>query len=147
MSRVGVVLAVVAVGCGGGSNLPEGWEDALLLQDFSQSECVGDPDDGVERTQSVDLSVRSGGAFVAWTNVLFRCDQALEAYVRRGDSVDVLVQPIDLNPADPARCDCFYDLDLSFNVSDSERRFGFYTRRDEVGGPSSPSLLGNLVIE
>jgi hypothetical protein len=147
MSRVGSVLLVVAAGCSGGSNLPEGWEDALLAQDFEQSECVGTPDDGVERTQTVDVSVRSGGAYVTWTNVLFRCDQALEAYVRRGDSVDVLLQPVDLNPADPARCDCFYDVALSFNVSDTERRLGFYTRRDEVGGPSSPSLVGNLVIE
>lgn len=128
-------------------NLPEDWQEALLLSDFMQTTCRGEPGDGEEHPEEVGVVVRSGAAFVTWTNVLFRCDQDLEAWVRRsGTAVDVLVQPIDLNPEAPARCDCFYDLDLSFNLSDQERQLSFYTRRDEAGGPSSPTQVGSLTI-
>jgi hypothetical protein len=140
------MVSLVLAGCSKASNLPDGWEDAALLLDFSQTACQGTVGEVEERTQEVGVTLRSGSAVVLWSNVVFRCDQAVEAYVRRGTSVDILVQPVDLLPEAPARCDCYYELDFAFNVDDADRRFSFYVRRDEVGGPSRPSLVGSIVI-
>lgn len=147
-----LVLPLIVTACGGGGgepepNLPTGWEEASRLADFSQSACGGDPADDPTRTAGVDLLIASGAATTTMTNIVFRCDQPLEAWVRRTDTVDLLVQPIDVNPVDPARCDCFYDLEFSFNVFEDESTFVFYLRRDEAGGPSRPSELGRVTAE
>ena len=39
-----LIPLILALGaCSSGPNLPEGWEDAELLNDFTQSECGGEP--------------------------------------------------------------------------------------------------------
>jgi hypothetical protein len=145
-----LVVGALLAGCGGeeGPNLPVGWEEATLLIDFGQTACLGDPLDDPEATQEINASLLSGSARITWTNALFRCEQDVEAYIRRdGTRVDVLVQPVEILPEQIARCDCYYDLDMSFNVDDSLTAIGFYTRNDEIGGPSSPSLVGTLTVQ
>ena len=144
------VLALVAAGCGSPEpevNLPEGWEEAARLTDFSQSDCDGDPGEGFGRTQDLDVTLSTGFAAVSWTNTVFRCDQPLEAYVRRTNRVEVLVQPVEMNPEEPARCDCYYNLDFALNVTEADTEFAFYVRRDEAGGPSAPALVGELTVQ
>ncbi|TVQ88727.1 MAG: hypothetical protein EA397_16150 [Deltaproteobacteria bacterium] len=137
------------ISCGGADSiLPEGWEDAARLADFSQSACMDDGDSASdeEPVEVIHVRAQPGVAIVHWADVTFRCDQPLEAYVRRGQRVDVLVQPIDLLPEGAARCDCRYELDFAINIDEGDRSFGFYVRRDELAGPSSPSLVGTVTV-
>lgn len=146
MSRFFAVV-VLLVACGGQeSNLPEGWEEASLIVDFAQTVCLDEVDSDEEIVEEIRVNAQSGAAVISWKNVVFRCEQPLEAYLRRGNQLDVLVQPVDLFPEDIVRCDCRYDLDFAFNIGEGERRFGFFVRRDQVGGSSSPSLVGTVVI-
>ena len=142
------VLAVLwLISCGGADSiLPEGWEEAARLADFSQTACLDEVDTSSDEEPVEEIHVRAqpGVAIVNWTHVTFRCDQPLEAYVRRGQRIDVLVQPVDLLPEGAARCDCRYELDFALNIDDGDRTFGFYVRRDELAGPSSPSLGGTV---
>jgi len=146
-----LVLSLVTAGCGGASdpepNLPPSWETATRLGDFTQSACDGDPGEEPERTQEINMTLSTGFASVSWTNAPFRCEQPLEAYVRRTDTVEILVQPIDMSPAEPARCDCFYNLDFALNVTEEDTVFTFFVRRDEAGGPSAPARVGQLTVE
>lgn len=142
-------MLLLLTACGGEDEpeLPPGWEEATLLVDFGQTECTGDPIDE-QRTAEINGNILSGAIRVTWTNAVFRCEQALEAYTRRdGTRIDLLVQPVELMPEEVARCDCYYDLDAGFNVPEDLATVGFYTRRDEVGGPSSPNLVGTLTVQ
>lgn len=138
----------LAVACGEPEpELPEGWEEAEPVVEFSQSPCGGDPV-AEPQDQSINVTTGGGTADVVWENARFRCDQAVEGFLRRtAGALDLLVQPTDLNPDEVARCDCYYTLNAGFNTADSDRTFTFYTRADEVGGPSSPSRVGSVTVE
>lgn len=134
--------ASMLVGCGeSGPNLPEGWEEAELIREFTQSECMGEPPaDG-----AIEVQGGIGTLTVTWENAAFRCEQSIEAYVRRnGVSHDILIQPVEMNPETVARCDCLYNLELGYNVSDEVSSVTLYTRPDEYGGPSSPQNIGTI---
>ncbi|MFZ5479958.1 MAG: hypothetical protein ACOZNI_24550 [Myxococcota bacterium] len=89
-----------------GPDLPEGWEDAERVDDFTQAEC-GD-------TGELALAAEAAGDDVALevTHVGARCAQDLEAFWQpAGDAAaEVLIQPVDMTPASVAKCDCAYDL-------------------------------------
>ncbi|MFT7521138.1 MAG: hypothetical protein ACI9MC_003289 [Kiritimatiellia bacterium] len=121
-----------------GPDLPEGWEEATAIFDFTQSACAGDPltDDVV---QNVEGQALSGSVRFTWSHITFRCDQAVQGYVRRGEGVaDVLVQPLDLEPDDIARCNCLYNLDMAFNTPSGPTDIGFWRRPDVLDGPNPP---------
>lgn len=141
-----VCLLPLVIACGeDGPDLPEGWEEAEPILEFEQSDCGADPSEGYET--GINVQVSSGAADVTWTNQPFRCEQPVEAYIRReGAGIDVLVQPVEIHPEEVVRCDCLYDLGMGFNMSDSETSITFYTRNDEAGGPSSPSRIGTVTI-
>ena len=142
-------MLLLLTACGGedGPDLPVGWEEAELLVDFGQSACAGDPTEGA-RDVEINGAINSGAIRITWTNAVFRCEQDVEAYIRReGTTIDLLVQPVEILPEEVARCDCYYDLDAGFNVADDLSAITFYTRRDEVGGPSSPNRVGTLTVQ
>ncbi|MFK7930396.1 MAG: hypothetical protein AB8H79_19565, partial [Myxococcota bacterium] len=60
------------------------------------------------------------------------------------NGVDILVQPVEMNPDIVAGCDCLYDLSIGFNGTESTTKFTFFKRGDELGGPSSPALIFEL---
>jgi hypothetical protein len=125
------------------SPLPVGWELAREISDFTQGACL---DDGSQEPGSIGVFIQNATAFVTWARVSFRCDQPLTAYARFGTMIDVLVQPVDLHPDAPARCDCLYTLDFAFEVDSDVERFNFYIRHDEHAGPTLPELTGTIVV-
>lgn len=143
--RACLVWPLLLVACGEPEpEMPEGWEDATLLVDFTQSDCAGDPGSAQEE---ILVQVTLPTVRVNWDKTLFRCDQAVEAYLRQGDgNVDLLVQPVDLNPEQVARCDCLYDLEARFNGDETLGSVTLYKRNDEVGGPSTPVQITSVVL-
>lgn len=140
LSRALLVLPLL-IACGGGPDLPEGWEDAELIAEFNQSDCQGDPPAGGQ----VDAQLGPGTLSITWQDATFRCDQPVEGYVKRiGVTHEILVQPVDLLPDEYARCDCLYDLDWRYNVNEDLETVTLFSRRDEIGGASSPQTIGTF---
>ena len=125
------------VGCG--ADLPEGWEDAEPVSALEQRACEGSPyDTGVVADVEADLA--ADPLEVEATNVQFRCAQDVEGFWKQsGDTVEVLVQPIDLHPRSVAACDCLYDL--SIVVGSPERppsAVVLWRRWDDLNDPNPP---------
>ena len=101
-----LIPLILALGaCSSGPNLPEGWEDAELLNDFTQSECGGEPGTATEEFNAFKAPP---SLEITWTNTAFRCEQPVEGYLRRlGVTHELLVQPVDMEPDTVAR-----DVDL-----------------------------------
>ena len=127
-------------------DLPEGWETAERVAAFAQTPCDG----GGASTFSG--SATSEGNFVAIEAqpVSARCDQALEAWWQATGSGggEVLVQPVDMNPASVAKCDCG-PVAVSFRVPTTTlSTFDVYKRDDRHGNDDpQPYLLGQVGVE
>ena len=102
--------ALGLVACGS-PDLPDGWEDALVADEFDSVEQgetdYDDPDMGaVYISGNVD---RLEASYYA----SFPCTEDLEGFQRvDGTHVDLLVQPIDLHPDAVAGSDCTFDIDF-----------------------------------
>lgn len=120
------------------ADLPEGWEDAERIADFSQSPCSGDPYEGPEAT--VTTSVDDGATAFVYDAAQFRCSQDVEGFARiDGDVLGVLVQPVDMNPSSIAKCDCLYRLE--FTVPEWDGAWEVWRRWDAINDPNDPELV------
>jgi len=138
-----VPVAVLAMACSSGPNLPEGWEEAELVNDFQQSECTGEP--GTGATEEINGVADATTMELSWTNTEFRCEQKVEAYLKRlGVTHELLVQPVEMEPDEVANCDCLYDLDAQWNISGDLESVRIFKRVDEFGGPSAPAQIAQL---
>jgi len=139
-----LILSLLALtACG--ADLPEGWEDAKPVTSLDQSACDGTPyeehDERAEGdlgTSPLEISLREGH---------FRCEQDVEAFYRiaEGD-IDVLVQPVDMNPSVVAGCDCLYDVDMtiSLEVDLAPGKATVYRRWDNQNEPNDPVWIGEV---
>lgn len=97
------------------TQLPAEWRSADEAEGFTQSACTANVSQ-LEPRGGEQLAVQpaDGGRLrVEYHNAHFRCEQRVTGYVRvSGSSVDVLVQPADMNPSSVAKCDCLYDVRL-----------------------------------
>lgn len=132
-----LLLLALCVAC---TDLPEGWDDAEPIE-ITQSDCKGSVI-GSGETEEIQTSQQGSVVELNYVDAHFRCDQAVEGFARRGeDSVDLLFQPVDMNPSAVARCDCRYDLKASV-LFRNETKLSVWRRWDSVGGEKAPVLVG-----
>lgn len=133
-------------GCGT-ADLPAGWSDAVSVSGFAQSACEGGPAPVQPPTPSVSAGGFAGAITLDYRHALLRCEQALEGFVRhRGRNIDVLVQPIDMNPSAPARCSCLYRIQASVFADGGPHTVTVYKRFDNVGGAHEPSVQASVNV-
>jgi hypothetical protein len=163
-----LLLPVLALGCGfrtssnadgtgddGGdgdsADLPADWEEAEEIPGLDQSECEGDPyggtgEDGFDERATFTGEV--GSVRVLYNDAHFRCEQPVEAFVRRGDNtLDVLVQPIDMNPDMVAGCDCLYDIVVEIkNLVAGDYAVSLSRRWDNINDPNDPVPIATDIV-
>jgi hypothetical protein len=88
----------------------------------------------------VDVESAEGGSAFDWSNAHFRCAQDVGGFYRMdGETVEVLIQPVDMNPSEVARCDCLYDV--SFEVPERATSWALWRRWDNLNEPNDPELV------
>jgi hypothetical protein len=159
MSNPGVLLragilsaAALLPGCGGESDtvdradLPAGWESAERVAGLVQLECEGSPYEGYD--ERVAFQPGDGSVVIEYSEAHFRCAQDVEGFVRgEGGGLDVLVQPIDMDPDRVAACDCLYDITIELDpVTAGEHAVTVYRRWDNLNEPNDPVEIGSGMV-
>lgn len=141
MRTAGILL--VLVGC---TDLPEGWEDAEPIDDFYQRAC-GDGDPYAEESnERVEAEGTPDVISVDYLEAHFRCAQSVEGFFKvNGDAVDVLVQPVDMDPSSVAACDCLYDIYMTLPV-EPPASLTLYRRWDNLNDPNDPVEIGSVEV-
>jgi hypothetical protein len=131
---------LAAIGCGDTADLPAGWQAAEHIEDFEQAPCGGSALGGVPET--ITAAATTHGLRIDYAHAHFRCAQDVEGFVRRStDTIDVLVQPVDMSPAAPVRCDCLYDVVANVRAAPGSYALTVYRRWDNVNQPNAPSVV------
>jgi hypothetical protein len=140
-------LALSSLACSGSRpDLPAGWEDAQAVTNFTQAACGGSVGPG-SPSESIDVDAGQGSVNVEYHNANFRCDQAVEGFLRMSPkSVDFLVQPTDMNPSSVAGCDCLYEITLAASVPEGPTTVTVYRRWDEKSGNTNPVEVGTANV-
>ncbi|MGI5865093.1 MAG: hypothetical protein ACOX6T_23985 [Myxococcales bacterium] len=134
-----VAIAVAAAGCSE-ADLPKGWENAERVS-VNQTECVGSPYEGEQG--SVQVSAFGKGIDVAYRKAHFRCEQAVEAFVREsGNRIDLLFQPVEMNPDTVAKCGCLYDVTVALERDPGSYEVTVYRRWDNLNNENDPVKIG-----
>lgn len=147
-------LTVVAVlglnACGGdtqkpAADLPQGWDTAKLIEDLQQTECTGSPYDGTP--EAMTASPNGKAIHIAYEPAHFRCAQSVQGFARTASGkIDILVQPIDMNPATVAKCDCMYGVHVDLPVKSGTYAVGVYRRWDHKSGADTPLMIGAQTV-
>jgi hypothetical protein len=148
MTGAALVLAAIGAACSAsGPDLPAGWKTANAVQHLSQGACAGSGEDPAAPPEALEVT-SSAPLAVVYHHARFRCQQAVEGFVRTGpDHIDFLVQPVEMNPQTVARCDCLYDIELGGETAPDVKMVAVYHRWDHVGNPvSDPTLVGMLTL-
>jgi len=141
-------LALLSVsGCdSSSSDLPAGWQGAQKIADFTQMECGGSPINGP--AESVDAAGVEGAIEVDYENAPFRCAQDVEGFVRREDGkLDILIQPVDMDPSSVAKCDCLYHIVATVPAEAGAHAVTVYRRWDHRNDPNDPVEVGMVEVE
>jgi hypothetical protein len=112
LAIVALCAGLAACGSGGGddADLPDGWVNAERIDDFMQMECSGSPIDGGYEEHAMFVP-GTGSLHVDYLDAPFRCEQEVEGFALfKPGSLDLLVQPIDMDPESVAACDCLYQI-------------------------------------
>ena len=89
---------------------------------------------------------RQASGFVKFRDVAFRCKQPLDGFLRRSpDQIDLLLQPINMDPRDVAKCTCTFDVEADV-VAKGTVAFSGFVRGDNYGGVQEPKQVGETVI-
>ena len=149
---MGPVIALASAcssdnGSGSSRDLPAGWEGAQAVTDFTQAACGGSADAPGAPSESIDANASAGSVSVAYHEAHFRCEQSVQGFVRTGPkSLDFLVQPVDMNPAHAAGCDCLYEIALAAKASAGATTITLYRRWDNQSGSSNPLEVGTTLV-
>jgi hypothetical protein len=160
VTRAWILLPLLALGCGsrtttdstsGGPDLPTGWEDAEKIVEFLQGACEDDPygDSGSDDFDEwVSFTGARGQVWVLYNDAHFRCAQEVEGFYRRGDgTLDVLVQPVDMDPDAVAGCDCAYFLTIFIkHLPAGELAVSVFRRWDNLNDPNDPVLIATETV-
>jgi hypothetical protein len=137
-----MVLAISLRGCTEG--LPPGWEDAEPIEDFHQRECSGDPYGASHERVEAESTADAIG--VDYLEAHFRCEQKVEGFFKtRGAHVEVLVQPVDMDPSAVAACDCLYDIRMTVPV-EAPVSLTLFRRWDNQNEPNDPVEIGSVDV-
>ena len=126
-----VVLLASVMACTdatyGSADLPADWENSSRIERFRQSGCGNSPA-SVGPPEAIDVAVAAGTLDINYAYAPFRCQQNVEGFVREtGNALDILVQPVDMNPQQPTTCSCLYDLGLTLPARAGSYKAGDYT--------------------
>jgi hypothetical protein len=85
---------------------------------------------------------------VVYQDAHFRCVQEVEGFFKTaGDSVDILVQPIDMDPSGTAGCDCGYKITLVVEpVASGPHVTTLYRRWDNHNNPNNPVPISTAPV-
>ena len=127
----------------GSADLPAGWEDADRIPVLTQTECreaEGDPVEAISAVSGPD------GLRVEYLQAHFRCAQAVEGFFRETDGgLDLLIQPVEMNPESVAKCLCRYDLGMSLSGNDADE-VTVYRRWDNLNRDNDPVRVGSAPV-
>ena len=128
------------------ADLPDGWDQAVRVKSFAQAVCPGS--DMTFSDEGASFSGGAGNIGVVYKQAHFRCEQKVEGFWKAaGDAVDILVQPIDMNPAAVAMCDCGYDITFVVDpVSAGLHTATLYRRWDAINHPNDPVLIDSAQV-
>lgn len=133
-------------------DLPDGWTDAKHIERFQQAQCSGASPGGPPET--IEAAANDGSIDITYAHAEFRCQQDVEGFLRQtGEAIDILVQPINLNPPFVARCDCQYDIAITIPAAKRDRypagtyRLAVYRRWDYINKPNDPVEVGSASVE
>jgi len=136
------LLLLVFAACG--PNLPDGWKDARRIS-VQQEKCAG-----YLPTSSETFSATSTATSIEVdSQVQFRCNQKVEGFVREATgTIDLLVQPVDMDPGSWAACGCYYGIRASLGATPGGYAVSLYRRWDGAGDtePSPPILVGTVNV-
>lgn len=120
------------------SDLPEGWGGANRVKSLVQEVCPNSDMDFAD--ESASFSGDTGSVGVLYQDAHFRCEQDVDGFFKTaGDAVDILVQPIDMNPKSTAGCDCGYNITFVVDpVSSGPHMVSLYRRWDNITTPNDP---------
>ncbi|HVR21662.1 MAG TPA: hypothetical protein VMS65_18230 [Polyangiaceae bacterium] len=145
------VIAVVAFGLGGcdsdteAQELPAGWEDAERVSNLIQHECAGTA--LVEHDERATFVTSDGSLDVRYEDAHFRCEQDVEGFFKdSGDALDILVQPVDMNPSSPTRCDCLYEITFAIAPLAGSRQATLFRRWDDLNEPNDPVEIASETV-
>jgi hypothetical protein len=111
MTKVFVLVAVLLAATQGACDRWSSLRGAVPLGTLRQSTCGH----GSAR-QAVEARATSGRISAIAREVTFRCDQAAHALIRRGSKeVEVLVEPLDMDPKNIPKCICNYDVEFDID--------------------------------
>jgi hypothetical protein len=140
--------ALGLVGCGG-ADLPEGWENATAIEGLTQSECKGSLTSSDRMTEALKVIPEAAAVRLEYSAAPFRCQQDVEAFARiESGKVDVLVQPVDMNPSSVAKCGCVYDINMTIKGLPKGAVDGeLYRRSDNLNDPNTPHKVVSIAGE
>jgi hypothetical protein len=129
------------------ADLPVGWESAKPVADLIQLECSGSPYSNTN--ERVDFNAGREKLGIEYREAHFRCVQDVEGFFREvGSEIDVLVQPIDMNPQSVAACDCLYDITILLEpVTSGAHDVALYRRWDHLNDPNEPVRIGGASVQ
>lgn len=137
MRPLAMATTVLLAAC---TQLPEGWEDAEPIT-ITQSTCLGSVP-GASENEHVEISRNDGLLEIRYREAHFRCDQAVEGFLKRSDKrIELLFQPEDMDPSAVARCDCKYDLTTTVPADAGDMTLAVSRRWDNVGGENAPVVI------
>ena len=135
-----VAILVAPIAC---TRLPAEWRGAAAPEAFRQSACNDHPIDSAPER----LAVLGGAGRVSvdYFDAHFRCEQRVAAYVKVSRArVDVLVEPVEMNPISVAKCDCLYDIHLEVpHVPPGTYDVTLSRRWDNRQSPNEPKQVGS----
>lgn len=146
-NRIMFIGALVLAGCGG-ADMPEGWENATAIEGLTQSECTASVPDETVMEQLV-ATPQAGGARLEYRAAQFRCSQDVEGFVRiSSGKVDVLVQPVDMDPSSVAKCSCRYDIGMAIKgLPKGAVDVELYRRWDNINDPNDPQKVATAKVQ
>lgn len=129
-------------------NLPEGWEDARRVPDFTQSDCDGSPYDTAQAEPELTATEGGDGALAVSAEPLtFRCAQDVEGFWKESGGLgELLVQPKDMHPSAVAGCDCLYRIDARVQT-DGVDTVAVWRRWDDLNEPNDPIKVGEAAVD
>jgi hypothetical protein len=145
------VIAVVALGLGGcasdteSPDLPAGWENAERVSNLIQLDCAGSALE--EHDERATFQPSDGSLDVRYEDAHFRCEQEVEGFYKdSGDTLDILVQPIEMHPSSPVRCDCLYEITLTIEPLAGSRQATLFRRWDDLNEPNDPVEIASEAV-
>jgi len=146
------VVAVVAFGLGGcGSDaetpdLPAGWDGAVRATNFVQHDCAGSA--LAEHNERASFRPRDASLDILYEDAHFRCEQDVEGFYKNsGDTLDMLVQPVDMHPSSVTRCDCLYMITFTIPPFAGSRRATLFRRWDDLNEPNDPVEIASGTVQ